>query len=266
MADNVTAEEVEDMISDFSESFGLSVKEFVEGGFLDLVTYGTDKDAILARLDAIDVVNADDDIDSIAERILAINEVLTSDADALTTLTDAIASINARAQTIEDTADVVRTDLDAVASSVTTLNGDADTAGSVAKSIADAVAPVSDKVDAAEAAIAVLNGDDQTEGSVAKAVLDATGGDIDALKDRVTATETEGTRLAGILDDEVDSDGNVTAKGVATRVTDAESEIAAKYAAAVAYVDETKLVVSDIDTLRLKNAGRVAMGLAELTE
>jgi len=59
MADNVTTDDLEAALKNLAESMGLSVKEYVEGGFLDLTTYGQDKAAILARLDAIDVINDD---------------------------------------------------------------------------------------------------------------------------------------------------------------------------------------------------------------
>jgi len=245
MADNVDTDMLEEALGALSESIGLSTKEFVEGGFLDLVTYASDKDAIITRLNAIDVVDADDDIDSIAERIVAINEVLTADADALTALTDSITALNDRAQTIEDTAAVVRTDLDGVISSAQ-ANTDA---------------------------IAVLNGDDQTEGSVAKAVLDATGGDIDELKDSVAANATEIGRVANLVDDTEDADGN-TVKGIGSRTTDLEAGLSteitdriaaveAAIAESKAYFDDNKVKADTMDKLVITNKFRVALGLPE---
>jgi len=92
MADNVTTEELELALQELAEGLGLSVKEYVEGGFLDLTTYGTDKAAITARLDALDIIDGSDGIETLAEKVASLNALLSEDGDLATDILNRIAT------------------------------------------------------------------------------------------------------------------------------------------------------------------------------
>ena len=248
MADNVTTDELEDALKDLLVEVAAGTKEYAEGTFLDLVTYATDKSEVLARLNAIDLVDADDDIESLAEKLASAYAVISNDEGEL--------------QAILDMINTNKADLATTNTTIATLRGEYDT--TKAKAIAN------------ENAIAVLNGDDQTEGSVAKAVLDATGGDIDALKDSVTVVEGKVTVLEDTLNDTEDADGN-TVTGVVTRLANTRQavteEIAAREAAVTAaiteakgYCDDNKLKADSMDILGIINTFRTGLGLAEKSD
>lgn len=78
MAENQNTQDLQTKLEELSQGLGISVKEFVENGYIDQSTYQIDKDAILARLDAIDVVDGTDNVETLVEKINAINEVLSN--------------------------------------------------------------------------------------------------------------------------------------------------------------------------------------------
>jgi len=174
MADNVTTDDLEKALQQLAEGMGLSVKEYVEAGFLDKTTYGQDKAAILARLDAIDAVNAEDDIDSLAEKVIAINKVLSNDDGALQGILDLIKVNTTDIQTLQTTTEGLRTDLDAAtaknASNESAISALADEVKANKAAAEDAGSKVQETLTAQEDAIAKLNADADTEGSIANAV------------------------------------------------------------------------------------------------
>ncbi len=92
MASNVTTQELETALQDLAEGLGLSVKEYVEGGFLDLTTYGADKAAITARLDALDIIDGADGVETLAEKVIALNAIFTENGDLATDVLNRIAA------------------------------------------------------------------------------------------------------------------------------------------------------------------------------
>jgi len=185
---NVTQEELDTRLAELAEGLGLSVKEYVEAGFLDLDTYSLDKSAILSRLDALDRIDASDSIESLAERVEALRDlfedaegdlvqgILTSIATntgAISTLTGDETVEGSVAKAVKDAvvAEKVVTDaLDARLVVEETKSADAKVAADQVRVELDAV-----KVESAQstADVAVLKGDDTVEGSVAKTVKDA---------------------------------------------------------------------------------------------
>ena len=233
MADNVTTEDLEKALQDLAESMGISVKEFVEGGFIDKTTYGEDKAAIIARLDAIDTIDADDDIESIAEKLASIRKVLSDDEGALQGILNlikdnqaAIVSESDRAKSVEAG---LRTDVDNAAakgaSNEKALNDYKTEANDRMATIEGASTDLNDRVLDTESQIATITGDG--EGSIAAAVAAETARAKNVsgtLADLVT--EEKGTLVGAI--NEVQSEANVNAAGISAvkdRVTATEDAL-----------------------------------------
>ena len=178
MADNVTTEDLEIALNDLAESMGISVVEYVEGGFLDLTTYGQDKAEILARLDNIDTINAEDDIDSLAEKIVAINAVLSDDDGALQGILDLInvnkADIATLRTDMTGITDALRTDVDNAtakgAANESAINDIKSDVSGYKTTTEDRFAAVEGRTTEVEAGLDTLNADASVEGSVAYAV------------------------------------------------------------------------------------------------
>jgi len=189
MATNVTTTELETALNELATGLGLSVKEFVEGGFLDLATYNVDKSAVLARLDAIDVVNGVDGVNTLVEKMTQLDAIFTENGSLAT---DVLNRITANATATQ----AVATDLAALdaklvaeqavqdaniaknASDITTL-GTTVAANKTASDAADAV--LDGRITATEGDLTTLKGDATVVGSVANAVK--------AEKDRAVAAE-----------------------------------------------------------------------------
>jgi len=178
MADNVTSDDLEKALSDLAESMGLSVKEYVEGGFLDLTTYNEAQSAVIARLDAIDVIDAEDDVETIAEKLIAINKVLSDDDGVLQNILNMINDNQSQIVTESDRAKGVeaglRTDVDNATSKG---NANESAINDIKSGISDYKTTTEDRFTAVEgrvtddeAAIATLTADVDTEGSVAYSV------------------------------------------------------------------------------------------------
>ena len=191
MADNVTTEDLDTAIQNLAESMGISTKEYVEGGFLDLTTYGTDKTAIEALIAAnteamrIATEQDDDGVQSWAEKIVAINAVL-SDAEngELQNILDKINVNTSAIAGLVTTTDVIRTDLD-----LATAKGNTNATG--ISDLNTALTSVSGRVTTTEGALTTLNSDATVAGSVAKAVK----GEEDRAKASMQTTLTEVARV-----------------------------------------------------------------------
>ena len=90
---NVTAEELDLRSIELAEGLGLSAAEFVEAGYVNKATYTLDVNAIKARLDAIDVFNESDNVETVVERLEALRNVFeNADGDLITTVINDIAA------------------------------------------------------------------------------------------------------------------------------------------------------------------------------
>jgi len=178
---NVTTEELETALQDLADGMGLSVKEYVEAGYLDLTTYGQDKAAIEAKLQAnTDAISAitemdDNDVESMAERIAKINAVLSdSDSGELQGILDLINVNIADIAGLRTDVTGLRTDVDAA---VAQGNSNATNIDNLSQAVSDnkeaaelAVSDLSGRVDTAESELEVLKGDETVVGSVAQKV------------------------------------------------------------------------------------------------
>ena len=174
MADNVTTQELEDKLTALADAMGISVKEYTEAGFLDLTTYGQDKKSILARLDAIDSIDADDGVDTIAEKIIAFNKVLSDKDGALQNILELINVNTSNVAGLKTVTDGLRKDVDVATAKG--LNNEAaltDLTKAVQAnkdSIKETTDNIASRTTSTEAAVNVINGDEDTVGSIANAV------------------------------------------------------------------------------------------------
>lgn len=241
MADNVTTEELELALLDLAESMGQSVVEYVQGQGYETVEQVNSKIAsVQSQINAIVAIDEGDGVETLAEKIAAINAVLSDDngviqqiytkilenkqsvLDEVTRATAAEAAL--QAQITANAAKTVANE-----SAITTLNGASDVVGSVANKIKTET----DRATAAEASL--------------QAQIDTlTGGATGSLGDlagRVTDVET------------------AVAAEAATRA----QEIIDTLAAAKAYTDANVLKASSMNICGLKNKFRTALGLADVT-
>jgi len=82
MADNVTTGKLEVKLGELAEGMAISTKKFVEAGFVDKATYMANNQAIIKRLEAVDSI-ADDDVESLAEKIIEIRKMIGEAGDDL---------------------------------------------------------------------------------------------------------------------------------------------------------------------------------------
>jgi len=179
MADYVTSEELQDELEKLANDLGISVQELLQDYVLK-TDYATDKAAIVARLDALDVIDDADGVETLAEKVAALNAMFTEDGDLATDVLNRIAQ-NATDITNETTRatgveDGLRTDVDTAnagvstnASAISTVSSDLSTEVSRAQ---DAEAAIQGQVTTNTDKLTTLNGDSTVEGSVAKAVAD----------------------------------------------------------------------------------------------
>lgn len=176
---NITDVELDIRLQELAEGLGLSVYEFVSAGYVNLETYQLNLAAINARLDAIDVLNGSDGVETVVERLETLRNIFeTTDGDLITTV---IADIAANKSAIEsekaarEAADV------AIGSRVTVLETSATTsdnkiaAEKVAREAADLA--LDNKIQVAttdltgvKARLDVIEGSESVEGSIKKAV------------------------------------------------------------------------------------------------
>ncbi len=96
---NITDVELDIRLQELAEGLGLSVYEFVSAGYVNLETYQLNLAAINARLDAIDVLNGSDGVETVGERLETLRNIFeTTDGDLITTV---IADIAANKSAIE---------------------------------------------------------------------------------------------------------------------------------------------------------------------
>jgi len=271
MADNVTTDELEQALQDLASEMGLSVVEYVQSlGYSTVGELNAAVSGVQSQIDAITEIS-DNGVESLAEKIKAIDEVITNSdgsiAQILTLIQEnkqLVVDETARATGVEaDLQSQVTVNANKATSNATAIAGLTQTVTDN-KTAQDTVnADVEGRLSGAESTIVTLTGDETVDGSIAKAIK----GEADrakaqeaantaALSDEVTRATAAETNLQSQLDeitggatgsiseidgrvkvventlnDTTDVDGNLV-KGVKTRVTDLENGLSAEVARA----------------------------------
>lgn len=177
----VTSEELQLELEQLADDLGVSVQELLTSyytkGQIDTTISG-----IVGRLDAIDVIDAADGVESLAEKISAINTLLTDPnnqtlatdilnriADNATAITAEVNRATAAEAALGARVDTTDANVGTNAAAITALQN-ADVAEKAAQDVINA--DIEGRVSADETALTTLNGDVTVAGSVAKAVED----------------------------------------------------------------------------------------------
>ena len=228
---NVTTEELDLRLVEFAEGLGLSVYEFVNGGYVNLTNYTLDMAAINARLNAIDIFNESDGVETVVERLEALRNVFENgDGDLITTVindiaqnkSDIVAEV-ARATAAEATLAGRATALEtATSANAAAIAAEVTRATGVEAGLRTDVTAVTAQVATNTANIAVLKGNDTVVGSVASAVkaeADRTKAVTGNLNDLTTTAKSN--LVAAI--NELVSTGSTSAANVAALVAELDA-------------------------------------------
>ena len=287
----VTSQELQTQLEQFASDLGVSVQELLTSyytkGEIDSTIAG-----ITSRLDAIDVIDATDGVDTLAEKIKAINDLLTDPTNnslatdilnRISTNASDIATEASRAQTAEAAiqvkVDANTNNISQNASDIATLNSTV-TNNKAALDAADAA--LDSRVSSIESTVSTLTGDESVVGSVdnkiaqerarAQAAEAALEGTIASSgQDAVTNANNYTDSVASGLDahisgvesrvDELQGDssvpGSVDSKIEAHRVS-AEAVMDSKVDAAVSALDATDAdLQAQIDALAGTGSGSI---------
>lgn len=240
----VTAEELQTELENLAQELGISVQELLTG-YVTGADYLADKTAIIARLDALDVIDASDGVETLAEKVAALDAMFTENGSLATDVLNriaanatAISDEAARAQGVEAG---LRTDVDAANAGVSANNSAISAldsrvvANKTASESADAA--LNGRIDNVVADVTTLNGDETVAGSVAKAV-----------KDEETRAKAEVATEKAALQAEIAAGDAVTLTAskdyTDTRETAIRADMSANAAAGQAGLDATNATVT----------------------
>ena len=280
MADNVTTEELETALNDLAESQGKSTVEYVQSQGYSTITELADAiNGVQTQITAITEMDADNGVESLAERIAAIKKVLEGEDgtvedifkliqeneaaiaaakvdydakidDAKTLLSNDISSLDKNLTSRIDTA---RDDLgnDITSASENASENLSDAVKELEKKIADVEAGSTEDLTAKIDELATSTTDNLATARVeVKEVTDANTASIEALStgtaDSFTAVSTTITELS-----------DTTVANLET----AKTELLEKIEATAAEVESGVLKASSMDLCKISDAFRVALGL-----
>ena len=176
---NITDVELDIRLQELAEGLGLSVYEFVTAGYVNLETYQLDIAAINNRLNAIDVFNESDGVETVVERLETLRNIFeTASGDLITTVIADIASnktaIASEKAAREAAVSAVETRVTTLETSATTLDNKI-AAEKVARESADLIIDnkvqvVATDLTGVKARLDVIEGSETVEGSIKKAV------------------------------------------------------------------------------------------------
>jgi hypothetical protein len=301
MADNVTTEELELALQQLAEGMGLSVVEYVQGlGYATVADVESDVNGLQSQINAILELDAENGVESLAEKVNAINAVISDENGVIQAIYTKIQENTQEILNETLRATGVEADLQA---QITSAVNAGNTNATAITSVQTALTALTGRVTLTEADIATLKGDETVAGSIAnlikvetdravakeaenRALIDintaktadlqsqinnltgGTSGSISEVSERVTVIEDT-------LNDTTDENGDLV-KGIKTRLSDVESGLASEIARATAredavlaeakaYTDANVLKASSMDVCSIGNKFRFALGLADKT-
>jgi len=179
MAQNVTTEQLQKALEQLAAAQGKSVREYIQSqGFAKEADVQARINEVLAKIDAITKIDENDGVESLAEKINAIQDLLNSEEgvvqeilDRLTkneqAVTDLQSNVDNKFKLISDAIEALKTrvttnetDIASLKTSVSDLN----------KKVNEEVAGLEEKISSVEQTVNVLTGDETVEGSVANLV------------------------------------------------------------------------------------------------
>ncbi len=259
MADNVTTDELEQALQDLASEMGLSVKEYVESlGYATVAELQAAEANLQAQITAITELDADNGAESLAEKIAAINAVISDENGAIQNILgkilenkQAILDEVTRATAAEEALQSqITSNANRIASNEAAITSIASKANEL-KEAQDAVnVDVENRLSGVEGTLETLTGDETVDGSIAKSIADEaartnvaistakteaidtakayTDEKIEAITGDTAATVAGlDERVTGVektLNDTTDEDGNLV-KGVVTRLSDVEAKV-----------------------------------------
>lgn len=299
MGANVTTDDLELALEQLAESMGLSVVEYVNSlGYATVADVEADVNGLQSQINAIIELDAENGVESLAEKVNAINAVLSDENGVIQAIYTKIQE-NTQAILNEVTrATGVEADLQA---QITSAVNAGSTNATAVTALQTALNGLTDRVTLTESDIALLKGDETVVGSIAnlikvetdravakeaenRALIDintaktadlqsqidnltgGASGSISQVSDRVTVIENE-------LNNTTDGEGNLV-KGIKTRLTEVEDGLASEIARATAredavlaeakaYTDANVLKAASMDVCKIGNKFRFALGLAD---
>jgi len=175
MALNVTTQNLQTLLQQLAQSQGKAIHDYIQAqGFASQVELETKIADVLSKIDAITKIDDSDNVESLAEKIQAIQDVLNSEEgvvqeilDRLTTNEQAISDLNDKVDnnyslisqalsTLKTSVDKNTADISDVKTSITNIE----------KDIEEKVSGLDQRIASNEQAIETLNGDASVEGSV----------------------------------------------------------------------------------------------------
>ena len=176
---NIADVELDIRLQELAEGLGLSVYEFVTAGYVNLETYQLDIAAINNRLNAIDIFNESDGVETVVERLETLRNIFETASDDL--ITTVIADIAANKTAIASEKAAREAADSALGSRVTVLETSATTLDNkiatekAARESADLIIDnkvqvVATDLTGVKARLDVIEGSETVEGSIKKAV------------------------------------------------------------------------------------------------
>lgn len=301
MADNVTTDELELALEQLAEGMGLSVVEYVNSlGYATVADVQTGVTGLQSQINAIIEMDGENGVVSLAEKVKAINDVLSDENGVIQAIYTKIQE-NTQALVSEVTR---ATGVEAVLQAqITSAVNAGNTNATAITAVQTAVSTLAGRVTLTEGDIATLKGDATVVGSIANLIKVET--------DRAVAKEAENRSLIDVntaksadlqtqinnltggatgsisevadrvktvedtLNDTVDGNGDLV-KGVKTRLSDVETKVTANEATRIAelatavadlkaYSDARDLKASSMDICNIGNKFRGALGLGNKT-
>lgn len=248
MAENITTTELETALQNLAEQQGLSVVEYVQSlGYATVASVSTSVESLQAQIVAITELDGENGVESLAEKLKAINAVVTDESGA----------VQAIYTKIQENKNLVTNEIARATNAELVLNSKIDANKSATDTLAEIVA-------------SNLTATDLTASQLQEqinALGDGTAESTDALAGRVTVIEDSFT------DKQI---GDAVQKGYKTRILDLESGVNAETQARIAdiektisdakaYSDANNLKASTINVCSVANSFRRKMGLADIT-